>query len=195
MPTTPKQLRDLVKSFPWDEWNAQLAPGLSQIYRDLVTVSGEDVAKAHGVTFRQNDPFLQEHLTGYIGERIVQLSRTSRQDVITVLRRVLRDETDLTPAQLQTRVLEAVREKYQSYEAYRALRIARSESAIGFNHGNVLGAAQAGFDEVEVIDGTEWDEECREANGQIWSIQKALANPIAHPNCERTFVPHVAEED
>jgi len=45
-----------------------------------------------------------------------------------------------------------------------------------------------------VIDGTEWDEECREANGQTWSIQKALANPIAHPNCVRTFVPYSTED-
>jgi len=194
VPLTLKQLRALVKSFPWDEWNQALAPGLSQVYRDLVEVAGQDVAKAHGVTFRQDDPFLQQHMTAYVGERIVQLSRTSRQDVIMTIRRALRDAGDLTASNLQDRILDAVRAKYQSYETYRALRIARSESAIAYNHGNVLGASQAGFDQVEVIDGTEWDEECREANGQIWTIQQALANPIQHPNCERAFVPHVLED-
>jgi hypothetical protein len=190
VPVTAKELRDLVKTFPWDEWNKKLAPKMTQIYRDLVESSGDALAKAHSVSFDMDDPFLQEHMTGYIGERITQLSRTSKKDVTRALTSALSSGKDLGIADLRDLITDTVREKFDGYEAWRSLRIARTESAIGYNHGNVLGAAQAGFGEVDVIDGTD-DEECDEANGDTWTIDEALDDPIAHPNCVRTFVPHV----
>lgn len=191
-PITAKQLRALVKSFPWEEWNRQLAPELEQVYRDLVVSQGAAAADPAGVRFDQNDPFLQKHMTGYIGERITQLSRTSQKDVIRTLRRALAGTEDLSPAKMQEHVLGAVRKTFKGYEAYRALRIARTESAIGYNHGGVLGGLQAGFTEFEVVDGTD-DAECAEANGQVWSATKCLNNPIAHPNCVRAFFPVESE--
>ena len=185
-PITAKQLRELVKSFPWDEWNKKLAPDLEQVYRDLVVSQGSAAAGAHDVSFDQDDPFLQKHMTEYIGERITQLSRTSQKDVTRALRNALAGAEDLTPAKLQEKVLGAVRQTFENYEAYRALRVARTESAIAYNHGGVLGGLQAGFKKFEVIDGTD-DEECAKANGQVWSATKCLNNPIAHPNCVRSF--------
>jgi len=192
-PITAKQLRALVKSFPWAEWNQQLAPELEQVYRDLVVGQGTAAAAAHDVTFNQDDPFLQKHMTAYLGERITQLSRTSQKDVIRTVTRALEGGDDLTPATLADRILGAVRKTYEHYEVFRALRIARTESAIAYNHGAVLGAEQAGFKSFEVIDGTD-DPECAAANGQVWSGTKCLNNPIAHPNCVRAFFPVEEEE-
>ena len=192
-PITAKQLRALVKSFPWDKWNKQLAPELEQVYRDLVVSQGSAAADAAGVSFDQDDPFLQKHMTSYLGERITQLSRTSQKDVIRTLRNALAGGEDLSPAKLQEKVLGAVRKTFDGYEAYRALRIARTESAIAYNHGGVLGGVQAGFKRFEVVDGTD-DEECAAANGQVWSATKCLNNPIAHPNCVRSFF-GIADED
>lgn len=193
-PITAKELRALVKSFPWDEWNQDLAKGFTQTYRDLVVASGEGVAKQNGISFDVEDPFLQQHMTEYVGERITQLSRTTQKDVTTLLRATLASDESLSVAELRDKILETVRERYDDYEAFRALRIARTESAIGFNHGNVLGAAQAGFGKVDVVDGTD-DEACAAANGAVWTTTQALNNPIAHPNCTRAFFPHVEEDD
>ena len=106
------------------------------------------VAEQHGVDFGVDDPFLQEHMTGYVGERITQLSRTTKQQVTAVLQRALASGENLSVvAELRDTILDAVRTKYEDFVAHRALRIARSESAIAFNHATVLGAAQAGLRE------------------------------------------------
>lgn len=194
MQITAKQLRELVNSFPWEDWNTALAEDMQKIYSQLLETSGSAIAADHDVSFDIDDPFLQEHMTTYIGERVTQLSRTSKKDVIRTLRSALAGSDDLSAGELQDRVLGAVREKYDGYETWRALRIARTESAIGYNHGNVLGSAQAGFEQVDVFDGTD-DEECAAANGSTWEIDYALENPIAHPNCVRTMTPHAGSDD
>ena len=40
-----------------------------------------------------------------------------------------------------------------------------------------------------VTDGIMWDEDCREANGSVWSLEYARAHPISHPNCIRCMHP------
>jgi hypothetical protein len=97
-------------------------------------------------------------------------------------------DEELSASQLQELVLDTVREKFEDYEAFRALRIARTESAIAYNHGGVLGGLQAGFKHFEVFDGTD-DEICAQANGQIWTAAQCLRDPIGHPNCVRSFGP------
>jgi hypothetical protein len=57
-----------------------------------------------------------------------------------------------------------------------------------------LGFSQAGIDEVEVSDGTD-DDMCADANGQTWTLREALSEPIAHPNCTRSFIPLVPGDE
>lgn len=190
--TTAKQLRALVKSFNWKAYQQELADGLLPIYRDLVQTAGADVATANGVTFDTDDPFLSKHLTTYIGERVTQLTRTTQKDLTRVLRQAFDAGEGLGTADLQELVLSRVRETFDGYEAWRALRIARTEAAIAYNHGNTLGVMQAGFEKVDVVDGTD-DPECAAANGAVWTIDRALNNPLGHPNCRRAFFPHVED--
>jgi hypothetical protein len=42
---------------------------------------------------------------------------------------------------------------------------------------------------VFVTDGIRWDADCAEANGSVWSLEYASANPLQHPNCVRQFHP------
>lgn len=184
--TTAKQLRAMVKAFDWAAWETEVAKKMTPVYRDLVKASAASTAEQSGATFDLSDPFVQEHMTTYMGERITQLSRTTQRDVSRLLQRALRDGKDLSIADLRDRILDRVRETYDGYESWRALRIARTESAIGYNHGATLGSAQSGFDRVVVTDGTD-DEACRQANGQVWTITQALNDPLAHPNCTRAF--------
>ena len=68
--------------------------------------------------------------------------------------------------------------------------IARTETATAYNKGAVGQYREQGVTEVEVFDG-EQDEACAAARGAIWTLEEAESDPIAHPNCVRSFTPHV----
>src|SRR5205807_235127 len=106
-------------------------------------------------------------------------------------RNQLADPGDKSIATLRDEIFDAVGEKFDTYEEYRATRIARTETGIAFNHGTALAAAQNEFD-LDVIDGDD-DDECAAANGAVWSPEEALADPLEHPNCVRDFAPHVED--
>lgn len=189
--TTAAALVKKLEAFDWAAWDKSLAEGITQPYRDVVLTSADAAARLAGKTFNPKDPLLSRFMTNYVGERVVQLNGTTKELVADAIRSKLADATDDV---LTDTIRDLVREKFAGYEQYRATRIARSETAIAYNHGNVLGFAQAGVDEVEVSDGTD-DDLCANANGQTWSLSDALSEPIAHPNCTRSFIPIVPADD
>ena len=76
---------------------------------------------------------------------------------------------------------------------YRAKLIARTETAVAQNTSSLEAYDSVDiFQSRKVFDGTD-DEECRNANGQLWSPGYAKANMIQHPNCVRAFAPSVEE--
>ncbi len=75
-----------------------------------------------------------------------------------------------------------VRETYKN----RANTIARTEIANAQNTGTIARYQASGVTRVMVRDGEE-DELCAEYNGTIQTMEWALANPTAHPNCTRAF--------
>ncbi len=76
-----------------------------------------------------------------------------------------------------------------AFSRSRAKMIARTEITIAQNRGQVGGYHAGGVTEVEVSDGTDFDDACKDANGQIWSARYAGQNATAHPNCTRVFIP------
>lgn len=72
--------------------------------------------------------------------------------------------------------------------ALRAETIARSETAMAYNGAAGAAYKDAGIEKVLVIDGT-GDDACANANGSTWTLEEADNDPIAHPNCVRTFAP------
>jgi hypothetical protein len=77
---------------------------------------------------------------------------------------------------------------FDSATESRALAIARTEVATIYNMSSLSSFAQIGVARVEVMDGT-MDKGCKEARGKIWTLEKARAEPIEHPNCVRSFMP------
>ena len=191
--TTAAVLLKRLESFPWQTWNKSLGKGLSQPYRDLVLVTMEKVVTGLGADFTPLDPLLDKFMTGYVLERAVQINATTKEQLADLIRSTFADPR-VDKTRLGDLVKDKMREKVEGYEAWRAERIARTETAIAYNHANVLGFSQADIEEVEVLDGTD-DDLCADANGEIWSLRQALSNPIAHPNCVRVFVPIVREEE
>ena len=67
-------------------------------------------------------------------------------------------------------------------------------SLCGYWAGPALPHEESGLvDEVEVLDGRDFDQACKDINGQRKSLAWARANPIQHPNCRRAMVPIVKE--
>jgi hypothetical protein len=197
MPTTanPAAMLKKLESFPWKEWDKSLNDALFPVYSELVLTEGKAVIKTltdasiYGfIEQHEADPLLSKFMTGYVGERVVQLNGTTKEGVRDTIRNVFDSGAEI--GTLNNQVRDQVRGKFAGYEQWRANRIARSETAIAFNHANVLGFHKMGVKQVEVADGT-GDEICAAANGKVWTTQESLANPIAHPNCTRSFIPIV----
>jgi len=76
----------------------------------------------------------------------------------------------------------------------RSKMIARTEVADAFNVGTLIGLKDSGVVKgVEVRDGDDFDQPCKDANGAEWSFRKAEDNTLEHPNCTRIFIPLVKE--
>lgn len=66
--------------------------------------------------------------------------------------------------------------------------VARTVSAEVQNTGHINTAAELGSGYVRVSDGkADSDAPCREADGQVWTLQYAMAHRIEHPGCRRSF--------
>lgn len=192
---TAAKLQHLVETFPWQDWQDKLLPGFTDVYKTAVEEGGTSAAGQHAVDFDVDDPMVSRHMTQYVGDRITQLSETSKAQVSDVVTRALADaDEDSSVQDLADAITGAARDLYDDYAQYRSLRIARTESAIVYNNGAVLGGSQAGFDQFDVVDGTD-DPECAAANGDVWSTTECLEDPISHPNCVRAFFPHAGAGD
>ena len=186
MAITAERLIELMQAFPWDTWNAKLEKGLTQCYRDVVQVAGGAVLD----DFDMKDPFTSKFMTEYIGERIVTLDAFTKQRVSELIRQVLASSESVGVTELAGRVRDQVAETFEGWEHWRAQRIARTETGFAYNHGTVLGHKQSGGSQVDVFDGDK-DADCAAANGSVWTVEQALDNPLGHPNCVRSFSPHL----
>ena len=188
-----RSIRRVVESFDWAGWSAEMADLLDGPLRDILNEQAERTAELYGETFDPADPFVKRFFSEYVGDRIKQLDATTKEEVSDLIRTVVDENGAESATALGDLIRDRVREKFEGYADWRADRIARTETAQLYNVGTVLAARQMGFTHVEVSDGDE-DEDCAAANGQIWTLAQALANPTAHPNCERSFAP-IEHED
>lgn len=82
-----------------------------------------------------------------------------------------------------------------AFSPARIARVARHEAAEAANVAALLAFAKAGVGEVIVIEEEGGCEECAAADGAVWTIEQALANPLGHVGCARAFYPILAEDD
>lgn len=77
---------------------------------------------------------------------------------------------------------------FDGYQEWRLDRIARTETIAAYNVGAIGQYRDAGVQLVKVSDG-DTDAPCAHANGAEWTLDMAEADPVAHPNCTRTWIP------
>lgn len=180
-------------SFGWADWQKKLLAIYLPIYRALVASQGKRTARGKksgkADAFDFDDPYTKKFMTAYVAERIKQVDDSTREWVKKSIQDALESDEGANISELASKLADVAADS-RAFSAERALMIARTETAIAYNHGAALGYKQAGIEKVEVSDG-DGDDECAEADGQVWDVAQALAEPIAHPNCTRSFSPVV----
>lgn len=101
--------------------------------------------------------------------------------------RHLRAERDAGKSQAELRAI--VQQTINDWRENQANAIALTEATRAYNEGTLTVAEAAGLTHVQVEDGDEHDEPCREADGSTWSIEHARDHALEHPRCRRAFTP------
>ena len=172
-------LEDALTGYDWAGSKKELE-GLARKYApQLLELAYEE--SGTGISFDLSNPRIKDTIDG-LAKRIVGVADTTREDVKRWV------EIGTEEGLSVDKIAEQIRSKAADISPARALTIARTETATAHSLGSLLAYGDAGVSKVEVLDGDE-DEDCAAANGQIWSIEKAEAEPIAHPNCTRAFAP------
>jgi SPP1 gp7 family putative phage head morphogenesis protein len=202
----PARLDEAFNQLDWEQWDedltAAVVPSLVALYKH----GAEEGVKALGMKpdWDAINPlavkYAEDRAAELVGKRVLEdgtvIDNPDRRYVIS----------DSTREMIKDYVIAAIKEGASPYEIEQGIKqhyafsdaraetIARTETGFAYNRGAIAGYRQAGVTQVEVIDGED-DEECAAANGQIWSLDEAEADPLAHPNCTRAFLPIMPEEN
>lgn len=125
-----------------------------------------------------------QDVLGSLAKQIVNVTDTTRDEVARLVG--LQAENGWSTADLAREI----RQLGETRSATRALVIARTETGTAYNLGAITAYKAGGVTHVQVLDGDD-DEPCASANGSIWTLEQAEANPLGHPNCQRAFAPIV----
>jgi HK97 family phage portal protein len=180
----------------WDEHeeNEELLALLAVLF---LTVAKSAYKKAgtffdRELTFDTDNPIHAE-LIKQLGDKITRINDTTREQVNKQVLEGIRRGYSINQIAhgFPDENYKGIAGVFDQARGYRAEMIARSEASDAYNLVTLKAYKGLGQTEVEVIDGVDWDAECREANGQIWTIEKALSNLKDHPNCTRCFSPYI----
>lgn len=132
-------------------------------------------------------------LINELGHKITRINETTRQAIVEQVLEGMRRGYSINQIAhgYPEENYKGIAGVFDQARGYRARMIARSESADAYNMAALKAYKDLGQTQVEVIDGIDWDSKCREANGQIWSLEKAQTNLKEHPNCTRAFAPYL----
>ncbi len=196
-----------VDGYDWTRWAALIAAITQSKLAPIHRLGGEtalDALNAYGTfTLRHEDAeeYARARAAELVGKRVLPdgtiIDNPNPKWAITESTRewIRRDVTDALAEGLSMDDMANQLQANYAFSAARAETIARTETGFAYNRGTISGYRQTGLvQQVEVLDG-DYDEECQAANGQVWTLEEAEANPLEHPNCVRSFSPIVVEEE
>jgi len=135
---------------------------------------------ANVIELHYDNQVAAEFAKDHAADLIVGLDETTRNMVRSTIESSVKEE--LPWQDIKTQLVDSY-----GFSESRAETIARTESAIVYNQGFIQVAQESGIvDSVTVSDG-DGDEECASYDGQTWTLEEAMDNPISHPNCLREF--------
>lgn len=168
--------------------DAALSRALTPLHRDA-TQAAVRAASSVGV---KADPAAGSlaALSGQLAGRVTGINETTRSALAATLADgqargyTARQIADGVPADGYPGVAGV----FEQARGYRAEMIAATETALAYNLSSTAAYRDGGMEQVEVSDG-DGDDECAAADGQVWTLDEAEANPLQHPNCRRQFLP------
>lgn len=180
-------LTDLVSRHNWDGSADDIEATMSDFYPDVMELAYSDVGPRLpvDVSFDLSNPAIRKTIKK-LATKVRDVSDTTRNEIRAIIDTATQE--GLSVGDIAKRIMERGEINSRS----RAVMVARSESAVAYNLGATHAYEDAGVKKVEVLDGDD-DEECANANGQIWTLEEARDNPIAHPNCLRAFAPYLED--
>lgn len=189
----------ILSGYTSDTWARDLTNTMQDLIIKIYLDSGQD-AKTElsnatngeiSGSFVRDETF-HDYANAYAEKRTAELVGTGKnpaysldQSTRDMLRSDLVDMMNegMTPQE----IADSLQENY-AFSETRSMMIARSETGFAWNRGAIKMYSESGVKLVYVHDG-DYDEDCRAANGQIWSADYAQINALAHPNCVRSFSP------
>jgi SPP1 gp7 family putative phage head morphogenesis protein len=153
-----------------DRWNRELAKVVAP---HVAGIAGTVTAATERAMAGKADPFterVEAELGRRTGLRIKGINETTRDAVADAIRQGF--EEGLSPAEIADRI-----ELLPAFDEARAEMVARTETGFAYNAAAVESYREFGIDSVEVIDG-DGDEICAHADGAIWSLDEANADPL-----------------
>lgn len=118
-----------------------------------------------------------------LGTRITGINETTRQAVMAEIMEGVREGEGGAAIGDRIEDLDS-----RLFSEYRGELIARTETNRALNVAQIESFKQYGVEQVRAIDGDEWDEECRERDGQVFSVADAMGIED-HPNGTLDWVP------
>lgn len=169
-------------AYPWDEDIAVLIDPLTEMLRRMWAlgyerVTGNTLGDAWSLANQRASEWARTHAA----ELVRGIDAATRDRLAAVIADAQADP-DMSIADL-TASIEGL---FGDMAEARAELIAVTETAYAAAAGDAAGYRETGVEYVEISDGTESDEECADADGQVWSLDAYEAEPLAHPNCGRS---------
>lgn len=182
------------KALPDDWWDGPredhlLRETLRPLYVRLARSALQVVADDRNlIVVKDRVQRVTERMLDAAGARITGINETTRKAVADQIAEGVRRGYSI--GQITNGVAdEAYRgiEQAAVFDEERSELVARTETMLAYNESALMGYAEFGVTEVEAIDGDD-DEACAERNGQVFSIEDALAVD-EHPNGTLDWAP------
>ena len=117
----------------------------------------------------------------YAGTLITNIDQTTHDTINELV-----TQTMANPDASLDDLASAIQANFEGMSDWRSELIARTETAYAAANGDIAGFRDTGVEYVEISDGTDFDQECADADGQVWSLDEYEADPLQHPQCGRS---------
>lgn len=179
------QANSIIINAQMPTWQKDLTTLLNDM---LVQIYMDSSEHAKGQTGHESAPDAfhmnaQMYRTQRTAQLVTKLEDTTRKMLQTDLINGMKDGD--TPAEIARTM-----EKNYAFSESRAETIARTETGFAWNHAGIKTYQDGGAHAVRVFDG-DYDSDCAEADGQVWSFDYAMNHLLQHPRCVRSFAPEM----
>lgn len=184
--------RRLIKQDGFDPITAAAVAWINEHGLELVadingkTKEGVIQLIAQGIKAGKHPREIAREIRSYIGVTGKMAQALANREEWIILNR-----PDLGPAAISNAMDAYARKQIRR----RAETIARTETASGLNEGIRQSYGQMGYTKLQRVEDPvgedEWNCDCREENGTVYTLEESQGILPAHPNCEGTWVAYI----